>query len=904
MERTAMTPHPKRGLALAIAGAACAIAVLALGGAFDDAASAASRGTDDICAAVDDGAGRTVLRCTHADEPPPGPAARSRSVRELIAEAGGPEVVARFASGEPGAVIDIDRTDLGATAGPVDAGIGEGIAPAGAATTDDADGGSLAPAATVPAGGTPGIPCWGSGSKGNRVQAVYAYTGTDRSASLIPLIRKWAAEVDITVRVSAAQSGGRRHVNWVHTSSCVLTVMKVKLTSKAAASFSRTISELAAKGLKRSDRRYLVWFDTNRYCGIGTAYRDDRAGKSNRNNGRPYGPAAYSRVDRQCWGLHSTAYHSVEAHELMHNLGAVQYSAPHSTKAGHCFDEYDVMCYPDGGTRSKMKIQCAGKSNEAWLDCRKNDYFNVKPNAGTYLATHWNVARSSFLNATTTSDPILTAVTATPVGGSLADPTGDVKLSWTVVADAAVVATTLERSVDDGPFAPWIELSGPGLTTTQSLERGHAYRFRATVHDAVGRRSFGRETPEVELERDLPPTVSTPTATIAYNAAATSIVDVEWWADDEDGWVVLAEVERSTDETTWVPSWSGTADVASITVASGAMYRFRVRAKDSAGQWSAWGVSAPLVVPVGPVDEPPEITSAPVATVSHAAGTTSYVALDWNATDDRGVERSRVEVRADGGAWTVALAEAPPSWAEVPVAQGHTYQFRVTVYDAIGQASAPAVSAPLVVPLDLPPVITSGPTVTLASSTWNNQNPPLISADFAVTDETGIDRVELWRGTSASGPWTVVTEWWHPDWGPITDTVPPGATYWFRLVALDVGGHSVAKVTSAGLAIAAQRLPTIAGPSAAITQPYPWVEGDWVEVTVSYGTTLAAWTEVDVSADGGSTWESAGSGYAAAATLWVPAGGTYRFRVAAYSDEGLASAPVTTSNLPVPPSGP
>lgn len=288
MERTAIAPHSRRGLVLAIAGVAVALAILVVGGVFDDEASAATRGTDDVCVAVDDSAGGTVLRCTHADEPPPGAAARSRSVKELVAEAGGADVVARFTSTEPGATIDVDRTGLGATAGPVDAGD------------------SLAPAATLPAGGTPGIPCWGSGSKGNRVQAVYAYTGTDRSASLIPLIRKWAAEVDITVRVSAAQSGGRRHANWVHTSSCVLTVMKVKLSSKAAASFSRTISELAAKGLKRTDRRYLVWFDTNRYCGIGTAFRDDRASKSNRNNGRPYGPAAYSRVDRQCWGA-STA---------------------------------------------------------------------------------------------------------------------------------------------------------------------------------------------------------------------------------------------------------------------------------------------------------------------------------------------------------------------------------------------------------------------------------------------------------------------------------------------------------------------------------------------------------------------------------------------------------------------
>ena len=113
MERAVVVAHPLRGLVLAIAGAAVALAILALGGVFDDSASAASRGTDDLCVAVDDAAGGSVLQCTHADEPPPGPAARVRSLRELVAEAGGRDVVARFASTTPGSTVDVDRAGLG-----------------------------------------------------------------------------------------------------------------------------------------------------------------------------------------------------------------------------------------------------------------------------------------------------------------------------------------------------------------------------------------------------------------------------------------------------------------------------------------------------------------------------------------------------------------------------------------------------------------------------------------------------------------------------------------------------------------------------------------------------------------------------------------------------------------------
>jgi hypothetical protein len=894
MERETPVPHPVRGAALALVGAALAVAILFVGGVFDVAVSALERAADDSCVTVDDAVGGSVIRCTHVDEPPPGVRARDRSAKQLIAEAGGAGVVARFASAQPGATIDVDRTGLGGTAGPVTAGF-----------VGDVDG-PLAVASTVPTTGTPGIPCWGNGSSGNRVQAVYAYTGTDRSSTYIPLIRKWAAEADVTVRVSAQQSGGRRHVNWVHTSSCVLSVMKVKLSSSAATSFSRTISEMAAKGLKRTDRRYLVWFDANRYCGIGTLYADDRSTKANRNNGSPYGPTGYSRIDRQCWGLFTKAWHSTEAHELMHNLGAVQNSAPHSTKAGHCFDEYDVMCYDDGGSRSTMKKVCTVASYESWLDCRKDDYFNVKPKSGTYLYSHWNVARSSFLNAYTTSDPILTAFSAAALPGALSDPTGDVKLSWSVVADAAIAQTVLERSVDGGSYAPLATVTGTALTTTQSVDRGHEYAFRITVYDSVGRRSLTRVSESVDMPRDFPPTVSVPAATISYNADSISTVLVTWSASDEEGYVVLAELERSTDGVAWVPAWSGAEEAAEVTVPSGATYTFRVRAKDSAGQWSAWSASAPLVVPVGPVDAPPAVTSTPVAEAWYATGTTTHVWITWDASDDRGVVRSRVEVARDGGPYAVSTTVGDPTSAEVSVAQGHSYTFRVTVYDQIDQASAPATTAPLVVPIDVPPVITSGPTATIASSTWNAQNPPTIEVAFAATDETAVEHVELWRGPSATGPWTVVTDWWSPDWSPLSGQVPPGATYWFKLVAVDTGGHSAAKVTPSGLAIAAQLLPAVTStPTAAISQDWAWASGDYVEVTVSYATLRTAYTEVSVSGDGGATWEFVAGGDGSSAVAYVPAGGSYRFRVVAFSAEGLTAGPAATAGaLVVPDTGP
>ena len=95
-------------------------------------------------------------------------------------------------------------------------------------------------------------------------------------------------------------------------------------------------------------------------------------------------------------------------HEASHNLGAVQWGAPHSTQPlgqslpqyGHCFQGADVMCYAeDGGARSQMVTDCAGLPGAIPqnYDCGRDDYFNPAPAAGSYLATHWNTYDSAFL---------------------------------------------------------------------------------------------------------------------------------------------------------------------------------------------------------------------------------------------------------------------------------------------------------------------------------------------------------------------------------------------------------------------------------------------------------------------------------------------------------------------------
>ena len=248
---------------------------------------------------------------------------------------------------------------------------------------------------TVTAASTGSVACIGNGTDGTRVQAIYARAAnvSDRFAEVDGLIAQYAADVDYQVNVSAAVSGGGRRVRYVTSSDCKLDIDRVTLSNSGDDSFGATRNELRAMGYNRSDRKYLVWVDAGvGICGIAELYPDDRPDASNWNNGG----GMFARVDAPCWGY-------AEAHELLHTMGAVQDSAPHSTDAGHCRDETDTMCYKDTSGLSMISV-CTNKPS--WhVDCNQDDYFNVDPAPGSYLDTHWNSARSIYLQDSATLPP-------------------------------------------------------------------------------------------------------------------------------------------------------------------------------------------------------------------------------------------------------------------------------------------------------------------------------------------------------------------------------------------------------------------------------------------------------------------------------------------------------------------
>jgi hypothetical protein len=234
------------------------------------------------------------------------------------------------------------------------------------------------------------LDCFGTGTDGNRLQAVFvaeggaSLTSADRAA-----IAQGMVNVQSVYRTSSRVLGETDFVpRWAHTPECEPSIEVVQVPVGVLSDFAATIQAVSEQGYDRPDRKYIMWTDSAAYCGIAAVSVDDSK-VGNQNDGHHPG---YARIDRGCWGYQG----SVVAHEVTHTLGAVQPTAPNATPYGHCTDEYDIMCYVDGPGIT-MSVACPDHGGELLLDCNNDDYFHPDPPPGNWLYSHWNIADSSFV---------------------------------------------------------------------------------------------------------------------------------------------------------------------------------------------------------------------------------------------------------------------------------------------------------------------------------------------------------------------------------------------------------------------------------------------------------------------------------------------------------------------------
>jgi protein involved in polysaccharide export with SLBB domain len=243
--------------------------------------------------------------------------------------------------------------------------------------------------------------CDGNGVSGKRVQVMYVHASDkpDRYAEFVDSFRGWAAEGDAVYQNSAAETGGMRYIRFVHDADCRITVLNVTVSPSGDDDFWSLTSELKwTKGYTDPNRKYLVFLDRNHpdICGQGDviSWRDnpsaDDPNPAYNPNNNIYG---FAVIYNGCWSSNVTI-----SHELGHTFGAVQGNSPNHSMWDHCVDEWDVMCYDDSeDSRFPLRFECPDYSHNQRLDCNHDDYFSTNPPPGSYLATHWNIANSSWL---------------------------------------------------------------------------------------------------------------------------------------------------------------------------------------------------------------------------------------------------------------------------------------------------------------------------------------------------------------------------------------------------------------------------------------------------------------------------------------------------------------------------
>ncbi len=370
--------------------------------------------------------------------------------------------------------------------------------------------------------------CSGTGTDGLRVQVLYLHDASrvDRFASVQPVLRNEVANVDDVFALSARQTGGERRVRWVHTADCLPVIKDVAVPKGSLDSdVWTTIAAVKAMGYKRTDRHYLMFADSDRLCGVGTLY-DDPSPTHNENDG-VY--ASYARVDAPCW----SSDHSTAAHELTHTLGGVLPGAPHATTNGHCSDEFDIMCYDDSSGIA-MRQACPPAQDQL-LDCGHDDYFSTDPAPGSFLASHWNVADSSFLDTVAATVPApdvsVTASASDALSGRRvtfsAASSRVVSWSWTASEPRCALTPGSETATSDtAALVCPAGVTGPVAVTAHAIEAGSGGGGAGTAFVTV------RTAPAPTAVVTAPEAVAAGTPFTVHVAATGTDLGYRWQADD------------------------------------------------------------------------------------------------------------------------------------------------------------------------------------------------------------------------------------------------------------------------------------------------------------------------------------------------------------------------------------
>ena len=379
----------------------------------------------------------------------------------------------------------------------------------------------------------------------------------------------------------------------------------------------------------------------------------------------------------------------------------------------------------------------------------------------------WSCASAKAVGAGPAAD-----VTAPSAPTALAATVSDRKvvLLWNPSTDN--VGVTAYRVYRDAVLAGTVT-----TTTTFSdspLANGVAYKYLVVAVDGAGNASTPAAVSATAggVKDTIPP--SSPPNFIA--AAGDRQVVLSWDASTDDTKVVFYQVFRDG-----IPI--GAQEVRTLTdtgLVNGQTYTYTVIAHDTADNTSP--ASSASATPSDA--QPPTVPAGLVATPGVGS-----VSLTWSAaTDNVGVTAYNVFRSSGGSGYSLIASPTTPYYADLGLALGTAYSYKIGAADAAGNSSsqsAVATTTPLAnggsdaTPPSTPgtPAVTAG--TNQATLSWT-----------ASTDNVGVTGYKVFRSTGG-GAYTQVGTPVGPSY---TDTgLTNGTTYSYKIAAVDAAGNTSAQ---------------------------------------------------------------------------------------------------------------
>lgn len=308
------------------------------------------------------------------------------------------------------------------------------------------------------------------------------------------------------------------------------------------------------------------------------------------------------------------------------------------------------------------------------------------------------------------------------------------------------------------------------------------YRARAAAYE--GAPAFLSPTAQVTVKDVTPP--AAPTGVVATGSAGA--IHLDWnpvSAADLAGYRVQRFLGFSTD---WQPAHAGlvTATEMDFVVDEGSRWTFRVAAVDTSGNASAWSAVDDAVA-VGPDTTPPPKPTGLTGTPGNG-----QVLLEWTGVSAPDLDGYRVYRGPSAtGPWQAVGSTTSTSSTVGSLTNGTSYWFAVSSADELDNESDLVVVGPVT-----PSAVdsTAPPVPTGVSATGGHTT---VQVSWTAVSAADLAGYRVYRGPSASGPWTEATT--NPVGGTTFQVtgLTNGTTYWFAVSSEDVSGNESARSTAA-----------------------------------------------------------------------------------------------------------